>query len=142
LLVKDGFSIVRYGTEEFVHILDREHHVSNWGDRVDAWRLDDGREKAGSGAGLQARTAQLAAAAGMGRGAGAVGARAGGAQRRDRGVDGGTDADDSDNDPLFPDRHQGCSTEAPGKDSPDRAGAAARAAAAGCNAVLAGAAPE
>ena len=142
LLVKAGFSIVRYGTEEFVHMLDREHHVSNWGDRVDAWRLDDGRKKAGSGAGVQARTAQVAAAAGMGRGAGAVAAMAGGAQRRGRGVDEGTDTDDSDNAPLFPDCHQGCSSEAPGKDSPDRAGAAARAAAAVCNVVVAGAAPE
>jgi hypothetical protein len=129
-VVKANFSIVRYGTDDFVHKLDREHHVSNWGDRVGAWRLDDCRENGRS-------------AAGMGRGAGAVGASAEGAQRRDRGEDvlGGTDTDDSDNAPLFPGPREGCFNGSGGAGG-DRAGAAARSAIAGCDIASAGAAPE
>ena len=40
-LVETGFSIVQYVADNsrFVHLLDETHHVSKWGNKVDAWRL-------------------------------------------------------------------------------------------------------
>lgn len=40
-LVEKGFSIVQYvdDNSRFVHLLDEMHHVSKFGDKVDAWRL-------------------------------------------------------------------------------------------------------
>ena len=40
-IVEAGFSIVQYVDDQsrWVHLLDEMHHVSKWGDKVDAWRL-------------------------------------------------------------------------------------------------------
>jgi hypothetical protein len=39
-IVEAGFTIVEYeDNSRVVHLLDEVHHVSSWGDKVDAWRL-------------------------------------------------------------------------------------------------------
>jgi len=47
-IVQAGFSIVEYeGGQQFVHLLDKEHHHTFLGDEVDAWRLVSGQDSAG-----------------------------------------------------------------------------------------------
>ena len=51
-IVTAGYSIVDYGEGgRYVHLLDQAHHVSIWGDKVDAWRLLSSPGDADSGAG-------------------------------------------------------------------------------------------
>ena len=149
--VKAGHSIVEYGNDGlYVHLLDQAHHVSNLGDKVDAWRLLSSPWDAGSGAGgeadqlggrgrnngpcLQAGAAQLSAAGAGGEGGGSL-VRATGAQRGGRGGHSSAQAsvDNDDDVPLFPVR------SVAGNDSAE---AGARAGAAADNAVLAAAVPE
>jgi len=152
-IVEAGYSIVEYGRgEEYVHPLDQAHHVSNWGDRVDAWRLLSIPDDAGSGGeddqlgggcpnkvSLQAGADQLSAAGaegGGGAGGGCCLARARGDQRGERarhGSNQGSDADDDDV-PLFP-----IGSGSSGTAGKDRAGAAVLADGAAVNVVNAAA---
>lgn len=64
-VVAAGYSVVQYDVDKthYVHLLDKAHHVSNWGDRGDAWRLACGPDDANN-VGLEAgRNAELHAAA-------------------------------------------------------------------------------
>lgn len=127
-IVRAGFSTVVYDSntqETFVHKLDEEHHVSQWGNRTGAWRLLE-NASLGSGAAVPSGTTQDPAASGVPGGQGDL-----------------DPADDSDT-PLIQSRRtapeQSCSS-GPDRGYRSAAAPAARAADADYNAVV-DAAPE
>ena len=114
-IVQTGFSIVEYeGGQQFVHLLDKEHHHTFLGDEVDAWRLVSGQDSVGSvqqGDGSEDKQARGWGQAAAGKGGG------GGVRKANRRMATGSGAQiagsegrgtasaeaDSDDDPIWPD---------------------------------------